>query len=115
MSIGAEPLRNWVQEAEVERGARACARIEDKQPIAQLESENRELGRANEIAASQECSSRPIVPSTFTVEERQPALAAWREACGREFAGFAGSETVAVYGSRKAGRAGRCGVCLRKD
>ena len=49
LGVGAESLRNWVRQAEVDGGKRAGTSTADKQRIAELERENRELRRANEI------------------------------------------------------------------
>ena len=49
LGIGTESLRNWVKQAEVDGGLRAGTSTEDKRRIAELERENRELRRANEI------------------------------------------------------------------
>lgn len=45
----AESLRAWVRQAEKDKGARPGLSTEDKERIKQLERENRELKRANEI------------------------------------------------------------------
>jgi len=47
--VGRETLRNWVQQAEVDSGKRPGTTTSDAQKIAELERENRELRRANEI------------------------------------------------------------------
>jgi transposase len=47
--INTETLRNWVNKAEVDSGQRPGTTTEDKKRIAELERENRELRRANEI------------------------------------------------------------------
>jgi transposase len=44
LGIGTESLRNWVRQAQDRSGSAA-----DKRRIAELERENRELRRANEI------------------------------------------------------------------
>ena len=49
LGIGAESLRNWVRQAEVDRGERGGTTTEDAQRMAELEREVRELRRANEI------------------------------------------------------------------
>jgi transposase len=49
LGIGVESLRNWVKQAEVDGGLRAGTSTADRQRIAELERENRELRRANEI------------------------------------------------------------------
>ena len=52
LGIGAESLRNWVQQAEVDDGKRPGVTTEERRRIAELEKENRELRRANEILKS---------------------------------------------------------------
>jgi len=49
--IGCSPeaLRKWVRQAEVDTGRRGGVTSEERQRIKQLERENRELRRANEI------------------------------------------------------------------
>ena len=49
LGINTETLRNWVQKAEVDGGQRPGATTDEKKRIAELERENRELRRANEI------------------------------------------------------------------
>ncbi len=49
LGINPETLRNWVNAAEVDAGQRPGTTTEDRQRIAELERENRELRRANEI------------------------------------------------------------------
>ena len=49
LGINTETLRNWVNKAEVDSGQRPGITTDDKQRIAELERENRELRRANEI------------------------------------------------------------------
>ena len=49
LGINPETLRNWVQQAEVDEGHRPGVTTEDAHRIAELEKENRELRRANEI------------------------------------------------------------------
>jgi transposase len=44
-----ETLRNWVRQAEIDGGARPGTTSEDARRLAELERENRELRRANEI------------------------------------------------------------------
>jgi transposase len=52
LGIGPESLRNWVKQAEVDRGQRPGVTTEERRRIAELERENRELRRANEILKS---------------------------------------------------------------
>ena len=49
LGINPETLRNWVSQAEVDSGQRPGTTTEDRKKIAELERENRELRRANEI------------------------------------------------------------------
>jgi transposase len=49
LGINTETLRNWVNKAEVDSGERPGTTTGDKKRIAELERENRELRRANEI------------------------------------------------------------------
>lgn len=49
LGIGVESLRNWVKQAEVDGGQRPGVTSEERRRIAELERENRELRRANEI------------------------------------------------------------------
>jgi transposase len=44
-----ETLRNWVRRAQVDRGSRPGTTTAEAQPIKELERENKELRRANEI------------------------------------------------------------------
>jgi len=52
LGIGAESLRKWVHQAEIDAGARGGLTTEERERIKQLERENRELRRANEILKS---------------------------------------------------------------
>jgi len=52
LGIGVESLRLWVRQAEIDRGARAGLTTEERRRIVELEKENRELRRANEILKS---------------------------------------------------------------
>jgi transposase len=49
LGVGTETLRNWVKQAEIDGGQRAGVTSEARRRIAELEKENRELRRANEI------------------------------------------------------------------
>jgi transposase len=49
LGIHPEALRTWVRQAEIDGGVRAGTSTDDAQRIAELERENRELKRANEI------------------------------------------------------------------
>jgi transposase len=49
LGIGPESLRTWVRQAEVDAGQRPGTTAADAERIRELERENRELRRANEI------------------------------------------------------------------
>src|SRR3954447_22675953 len=52
LGVHTESVRNWVRQAEIDNGARPGTTSEDKSRIAELERENAELRRANEILKS---------------------------------------------------------------
>ena len=52
LGIGPESLRHWVHQAEVDRGTRAGLTTEERLRMRELERENKELRRANEILKS---------------------------------------------------------------
>jgi transposase len=49
LDVHPEALRSWLQQVEIDTGKRPGTTTDDKQRIAELEKENRELRRANEI------------------------------------------------------------------
>jgi transposase len=49
LGVNPETLRNWVERAEIDGGQRPGTTSDDRKRIADLERENRELRRANEI------------------------------------------------------------------
>ena len=49
LGVHPEALRTWVKRAEIDDGVRPGTTSDDAQRIAELERENRELKRANEI------------------------------------------------------------------
>ena len=49
LGIGPESLRNWVKQAEIDSGKRPGVTGAEQRRINELERENRELKRANEI------------------------------------------------------------------
>lgn len=49
LGIGVESLRGWVNQAEIDSGRRPGTSTADALRIAELEQENRELRRANDI------------------------------------------------------------------
>ena len=52
LGIGPESLRGWVHQAEIDRGQRGGLTTEERHRLKELERENRELRRANEILKS---------------------------------------------------------------
>ena len=61
----AETLRTWVRRAEVDSGARRGLATEERERLRELERENRELRRANEILKA---------ASAFFARELDPRL-----------------------------------------
>ena len=49
LGIGSETVRHWVKQAEIDGGLRPGVTTDERQRIAELEKEVRELRRANEI------------------------------------------------------------------
>jgi transposase len=49
LGVGVESLRSWVNQAEIDGGTRPGVTTDQQRRIAELEKENRELRRANEI------------------------------------------------------------------
>src|SRR5437016_301688 len=49
LAVGTESLRNWVKQADIDRGKRPGMTTAEQQRIVDLEREVRELRRANEI------------------------------------------------------------------
>ena len=49
LGVGTESLRTWVNQAEIDGGQRPGVTTEQHRRIAELERENRDLRRANEI------------------------------------------------------------------
>ena len=65
LGIGPESLRNWVKQGEIDNGKRPGVMTEQQRRIAELERENRELRRANEILKA---------ASAFFARELDPRL-----------------------------------------
>ena len=49
LGLGSETLRHWVKQAEIDNGERPGLTTDERQRMAELEREVRELRRANEI------------------------------------------------------------------
>ncbi len=65
LGVGAESLRGWVKQAEVDAGRRPGVPSVESARVAELERENRELRRANEILKA---------ASAFFARELDPRL-----------------------------------------
>ena len=65
IGVGPETLRIWVRQAEVDGGRRPGVTTEEHRRIVELERENRELRRANEILKA---------ASAFFARELDPRL-----------------------------------------
>lgn len=65
LGVHREALRTWIRQAEVDAGKRAGTTTSDARRIAELERENRELRRANEILKA---------ASAFFARELDPRL-----------------------------------------
>ena len=52
LGVGSESLRGWFKQAEIDGGLRAGLNTDERKRIVELEKENRELRRANEILKS---------------------------------------------------------------
>jgi transposase len=63
LGIGEQTLCNWVELADIAAGYRPGVTTEDKQRIAELENENRELRRANAICfcSADNCPCCPCI------------------------------------------------------
>ncbi len=49
LDVGPETLRHWIRQVEIDAGTRPGATSAERQRIVELEKENRELRRANQI------------------------------------------------------------------
>lgn len=49
LGLGSETLRGWVKQADIDDGLRPGVSTDERQRILELEKENRELRRANDI------------------------------------------------------------------
>lgn len=65
LGVGSESLRTWVVQDEKDSGRRPGSTTQDEQRIKELEKENRELRRANEILKA---------ASAFFARELDPRL-----------------------------------------
>jgi transposase len=61
--MGPESVRNWVKQAEIDSGKRPGTTPAEQRRIAELERDNRELRRANDILkAASACFARELDP-----------------------------------------------------
>jgi transposase len=65
LGIGPESLRNWVKQADIDNGKQPGVTSDQQRRIAELERENRDLRRANEILKA---------ASAFFARELDPRL-----------------------------------------
>ena len=65
VGVNADTLRNWCKQVEIDAGKRPGTTSAEAQRIRQLEAENRELKRANEIL---------LAASSFFARELDPRL-----------------------------------------
>jgi transposase len=65
LGVHRETLRRWVKQAEIDQGERGGVTTQERRRIAELEKENRELRRANEILKA---------ASSFFARELDPRL-----------------------------------------
>ncbi len=75
LGIGPESVRQWVRQAEIDRGDRGGLTTEERERMKQLERENRELRRANEILKSAAVSSTGECNAASSV--LSPEVSAW--------------------------------------
>ena len=52
LGVAVESVRNWVKQAEIDKGERPGLTTDERRRLVELERENRELRRANEILKS---------------------------------------------------------------
>ena len=65
VGVNADTLRGWCKQAEIDVGKRPGTTTDDAKRIKELEAENRELKRANEIL---------LAASSFFARELEPRL-----------------------------------------
>src|SRR4051812_39994861 len=59
LGVGVETLRGWVKQAEIDAGVKPGVTTAEAERVRQLEQENRELRRANEIGGFKRWTQRP--------------------------------------------------------
>ena len=71
LDIGVESLRNWVNQAEVDDGVKPGVTTAEAERLRQLEQENRELRRANEILRRASAFFAAAISSTAHRSDRR--------------------------------------------
>src|SRR5512132_760117 len=107
LGIGTESLRSWVRQAEVDGGLRPGTSTQDKERIAALEREVRELRRTNEILRDRFgvepiCRALQVAPSSYYAARCRPPSA--RASSDAELAPKilrVFNDNYQVYGTRK--------------
>jgi len=136
LGIGPESVRQWVRQAEVDRGDRSGLTTEERARMKELEREVRELCRANEILKSAAvffvggarprlaamgvepiCRILAIAPSSYYAAKTRPhsARAVRDQGLSRDISRIH-AEHFSVYGVRKAWRVlRREGIAVGRD
>lgn len=78
LGINPETLRNWVSQAEIDEGHRPGVTTAEGQRVAQLERENKELRRANEILRTASAFFAAANPARDTAIPGSVRSAPWR-------------------------------------
>ena len=98
LGVHPEALRSWAKQAEIDGGVRPGTTTDDKQRIVELEKENRELRRANEILKA---------ASAYFARELDVSIHGWRVIGRQASAGSGGSQGFPLSAARMASRARR--------
>ena len=86
LGIGPESLRKWVQQADVDGGRRVGLTTEERARMKELERENRELRRANEILKS---AAADPVGRCNTMRNGGASIGRWTDGAARQARSFA--------------------------
>lgn len=88
LGVGVESLRHWVNRAEIDSGRRPGTSTADAQRITQLERENKELRRANDMADSTGERNGSCEMSESRSQENVDAGTTWTPQRGAEAVGL---------------------------